>query len=624
MPVVKTDKKAGMKSFDGERFIEGKEYLLNVNDPLRQELTYSKVRAKNVADLMNEPKQKTVADLMLSPEQKEFFKDSKIRDENGNLKKMYHGSSDGTFTKFKEGSFFTDDKDYADVYQDEAAGMNYAGKKSVNPKTYEVYLDVKKPFSMADPEARRIIENEYVGRDKNYWVTDPSDTTEVDFTEADNLRAWLKKNHPEYDGMYVNEGGGDDPFAEEGWEEWRGNSVVPFNANQIKDVNNLKPTADADIMASAALPGSNKKAKTTNGVKRIGSDNVAPVDGSTLPKGWKELRDILDEKYVDDITKKFGYENGDFYKITPEQYEKYILDVQDTPGKKKGWEVQLEYRKNNSSSPEQYKEELRKMAFYEAEQKAIRDLRKIDMPMKQKQAIETALNSRNFDIDDATRRYVSNYYPGGEGVDDYTYNAASAADAEFSDRLGIGRSNTMKRNNVWSGRANGEYMPSEYTLAVDPTLNKENAVSTLAHERLHSFQFEAPQGRYDKRVLDAYNELSKDLKPYIHNAETIDKRFGKYYDNNYDANYFGKDMEQESRMMQQYLKNRGFANNTTQNAYQGEWGNEINPAFDKFFDKLRALSKKGVALPALTALFGGGAIMAATQSDDKKKKSEVK
>ena len=53
----------------------------------------------------------------------------------------------------------------------------------------------------------------------------------------------------------------------------------------------------------------------------------------------------------------------------------------------------------------------------------------------------------------------------------------------------------------------------------------------------------------------------------------------------------------------------------------GEWGNEINPAFDKFFDKLRDLSKRGVALPALAALFGGGAYMASQEND---KEKEVK
>jgi hypothetical protein len=218
--------------------------------------------------------------------------------------------------------------------------------------------------------------------------------------------------------------------------------------------------------------------------------------------------------------------------------------------------------------------------------------------------------------------------PDAEGQEMFANNAASEADAEFSDRLGIGRSNTIKRNNIWSEdlNADGEYKPDEYALAVDPLLNKENAVSTLAHERLHSFQFEAPQGRYDKRVLDAYNELSKDLKPYIHDQATVDERYGKYYKDNLNGKYWASNIEQESRMMQQYLDNKGYTNRTVDGPRKNEYGEEINKAFDKFFDKLRALSKKGVALPALTALFGGGAIAGALTSgkDDKKKKSEVK
>lgn len=405
-----------------------------------------------------------------------------------------------------------------------------------------------------------------------------------------------------------------------------------FDASKAKITKSPKTVADlmlspddADIMASAALPGSNKKAKTTNGIKRIGSDNVALVDESTLPKGWKELRDILDEKYIDDITKKFGYENGDFSKITPEQYEKYILDVQTSPGKKKGWQNQFEFKKSYMDADE-YKNELKNIAMYEAKRKAINDIQDMDLPQAQKNAIDTAINSMDYYATDDNRRYLSHYMPGGEEQKMFANNAASEADAEFSDRLGIGRSNTIKRNNIWSKdlNADGEYKPDEYALAVDPLLNKENAVSTLAHERLHSFQFEAPQGRYDKRVLDAYNELSKDLKPYIHDQATVDERYGKYYKDNLDGKYWGSNIEQESRMMQQYLDNKGYTNRTVDGPRKNEYGEEINKAFDKFFDKLRALSKKGVALPALSALFGGGAIMAATQSDDKKKKSEVK
>jgi hypothetical protein len=118
--------------------------------------------------------------------------------------------------------------------------------------------------------------------------------------------------------------------------------------------------------------------------------------------------------------------------------------------------------------------------------------------------------------------------------------------------------------------------------------------------------------------LNAYDDLAKELKPLLKTPEETAKRY------RFDADYWGNEREQQSRMLQQYLENKGYTKGGLQEANVGEWGDEINPAFDKFFDKLRALSKKGVALPAITALFGGGAIMAATQNDDKKKKSEVK
>ena len=41
----------------------------------------------------------------LSNEQKEFFKDSKIRDENGNLLVLYHGTTNGGFDSFNSEAF---------------------------------------------------------------------------------------------------------------------------------------------------------------------------------------------------------------------------------------------------------------------------------------------------------------------------------------------------------------------------------------------------------------------------------------------------------------------------------------------------------------------------------------
>lgn len=407
---------------------------------------------------------------------------------------------------------------------------------------------------------------------------------------------------------------------------------VPVRIGKPKTVADLmnepKQKTVADLMLSpeqktvADLINDVKPAKkVSTQVKRIGSAEVAPIDRSTLPKGWGELQDIIDKKYMDDITDRYGYKSGEWDKLTPDQLRQYILDVQEGPNLRKSWENRLDMIEQMTDSPEEFNKTLRDVASYEAKRKAEHAIELLDMPQAQKNAITYAANRANEGWADE-KRYISNYADGANGSPGFENNATAMADVEFSDRLGIGQSNTLKQDKVPHEGAAGQYLPGEYTMATQPWLNKENAVSTLAHERLHSFQFEAPEGRYDKRVLDAYNELSKELKPYIHDKKTIQARYKTVGD----TEYWGRPIEQEARMLQQYLDNKGFTKNAIEKHRIGEWGNEINPAFDKFFDKLRALSKKGVALPAITALLGGGAIAGALTSgkDDKKKKSEVK
>lgn len=59
----------------------------------------------------------------LTPQQQEYFKDSKVRDENGRLKVMHHGAPNGEFTVFGDGSYFTDTDqivDYDILYSENA------------------------------------------------------------------------------------------------------------------------------------------------------------------------------------------------------------------------------------------------------------------------------------------------------------------------------------------------------------------------------------------------------------------------------------------------------------------------------------------------------------------------
>ena len=189
----------------------------------------------------------------LTKEQQEYFKDSKVRDENGNLKVMYHGTPNGDYTVFRDGTYFTESKDYADRYQSPSASSISTGKVASNPKTFEVYLNIEKPFDISDPEARDIYINEYIKGGNamgiNPYMSDSEyakiDT--IDWTEGEDLREFLIDNEYDYDGLVLDEGA-DGGYGDE--VLYRGKSYVVFNPEQIKNIDNTNPTEDADIRFS--------------------------------------------------------------------------------------------------------------------------------------------------------------------------------------------------------------------------------------------------------------------------------------------------------------------------------------------------------------------------------------
>ena len=189
----------------------------------------------------------------LSPEQETFFKDSKVRDENGNLMKMYHGSTNGHITEFQPGTYFTKNKEYADGYQSESASsLTPSAYKTIkDPKTYEVYVNAKNPFTLKDNTARDIYFNEYINGGNSFMFSPDSldaDTIksmrEVDWTDGEDFREWLSENHPEYDSLYLDEGG-DGGYGEKTID--RGVSLVMTKPEQIKYTDNLSPTDNPDM-----------------------------------------------------------------------------------------------------------------------------------------------------------------------------------------------------------------------------------------------------------------------------------------------------------------------------------------------------------------------------------------
>ena len=193
----------------------------------------------------------------LSKVQQEYFKESKVRDENGSLKVMYHGTPAGDFTVFKDGTYFTENKEYADRYQSPSASSISSGKVATNPKTFEAYLDIKKPFDINDPEAREIYINDYIKGGNamgiNPYLSDAeyAKIQTIDWTEGEDLRDFLIDEGYDYDGLVLDEGA-DGGYGED--VQYRGKSYVVFSPNQIKSVDNTNPTADPDIRFSLSAP----------------------------------------------------------------------------------------------------------------------------------------------------------------------------------------------------------------------------------------------------------------------------------------------------------------------------------------------------------------------------------
>lgn len=181
----------------------------------------------------------------LSKEQQEFFKDSKVRDKDGNLLVMYHGTPNAGFTKFKSGTYFTQHKWYADRYQSQGASSLGVKKTADNPDTYAVYLNIKKPFDTRNKTERDIFYNEYYRQ----WGTgtDLMESGLPDWMDGMDLQEFLEENGYDYDGLILDEGGVGG-YGEE--VKSRGLSYITFSSEQVKNIDNKTPTSDTDIRFS--------------------------------------------------------------------------------------------------------------------------------------------------------------------------------------------------------------------------------------------------------------------------------------------------------------------------------------------------------------------------------------
>ena len=230
----------------------------------------------------------------LSEGQKEYFKDSKAVDENGNLLVMYHGTKKGGFTAFRDWSYLTTEKKYAERYTD------HNTKETI----YKVYANMENPFDTRLPECREIFENEFFG---NYSRTPLQETGLPDWTDGYDLAEFIEENEYDFDGILLDEGA---DAGESGEILERGISYVIRSSEQIKNVDNTEPTKDRDIRFSIRKKDVEINAAENENWKAAYEGLLREFEITKEPLRDREAAQKVVRKFLKEI--KSGYDEEQF------------------------------------------------------------------------------------------------------------------------------------------------------------------------------------------------------------------------------------------------------------------------------------------------------------------------
>lgn len=269
----------------------------------------------------------------LSKGQQEYFKDSKARDENGNLKVLYHGTPND-FTKFSydklgtngtllgKGFYLTDDINVAKAY----------ASKGEKGKVMELYADIKKPLkwgekSISKQQYKSFVESineitngtlfaDYSGEYSEKGSTQYNSTLndilmdyeyggdDIDLVSGilnTTGMSWnngykILKDTTDYDGIIV---------TTDVYDSGEGNVYIPFQSNQIKNVDNTNPTSNEDIRYSQNTKEWNDYLKEnfpSSGTKTKMSDIKLPVREDIESSSKKSK--ILNPNEISKLTKE--------------------------------------------------------------------------------------------------------------------------------------------------------------------------------------------------------------------------------------------------------------------------------------------------------------------------------
>ena len=282
----------------------------------------------------------------LTAEQLEFFRDSFVRDTEGKLLVVYHGTPNGSTTIFDKAKTSEINDMGQGIYfsTNKVDASSYMGK-SRNKKLYSTYVNIKAPFVVSDnvkitvSEAASLLKlcddrslaldvyrGDVLTNAKDGYIT----TSQLANTNISQQMTKILEKSGKYDGI-IDETVSVKFGLEEGTKH-----IIALNSNQIKLVDNQKPTTNPDIRYSMPkVPAPtfySQMARVVDGVKqeKLGAASVV----STLRnKGVKaeEIKWSGIEAWLEGKKSVTKAELQEFIAGSMLQIEEEILDNKDRP-----------------------------------------------------------------------------------------------------------------------------------------------------------------------------------------------------------------------------------------------------------------------------------------------------
>lgn len=208
---------------------------------------------------------------------------------NGYDRLFWHGAKKGGgFTEFRDWSYFTENKEYAERY----------AKRDDNQSLYEVYAKLGNVFDTRDETCRKLFEE----MRSEYGLSELQENGLPDWTDGYDIAEFIDENGLDYDSIILDEGGD----LVDGKPVSRGLSYVIRSSEQVKSADAITYDNDGNVIPLTERFDSGKKdirwslAGTTDGrpVAVIDKDILDGVPESE----WKSVaRKAITEGFPDGI-----------------------------------------------------------------------------------------------------------------------------------------------------------------------------------------------------------------------------------------------------------------------------------------------------------------------------------